>query len=439
MGAARAAFFEGVSHYEAGDAVSAVRCFEEALRLAPGRISVLVNLGAARMKLGQAHAALAAFDAALTAEPQHADAWCHRGLALADLDRPEDALTSFERALALDPALSAAGYGRAKTLSGLRRHAYTLQALDELLRHDAEHGLGWLLRGQTLQMLDRHDESLGSYRRAVAAQPDLGLAWMLLGQRLAELGDDEEAADAFKRAMALGFEVETNRYLLAALGRGPMPPCAPAAYVRALFDGYADDFENHLVGTLRYRAHEHVARAALVELGMDVGGTQHSASSALDLGCGTGLCGALLRPHVRWLGGIDLSATMVDAARGRGVYDELVQAELVGHLQTTPLRHDLVVCADTFIYLGDLAPAFAGVRRVLQDGGRFVFSVERADDTLAYTLTTQLRYAHSERYLRELAAAHCLTMSSLQPADLREEKGRAVGGLVVACNAAPRA
>jgi predicted TPR repeat methyltransferase len=435
MEAARAAFFDGVSRYEAGDAVSAVRCFEEALRLAPGRVSVLVNLGAARMKLGQAEAALAAFDAALGAEPQHADAWCHRGLALADLDRHDDALTSLDHALALDPALSAAGYGRAATLSGLRRHAETLQALDELLKHDEDHGPGLLLRGQTLQMLDRHDESLGSYRRAVAAQPELGLAWMLLGQRLAELGNDDEAAAAFERALALGFEVETNRYLLAALGRAPMPPGAPAAYVRALFDGYADDFETHLVGTLRYRAHEHVAQAALAA----VGTAQRGVASALDLGCGTGLCGALLRPHVRWLGGIDLSTTMIDAARRRGVYDELVQAELLGHLQATPLRHDLVVCADTFIYLGDLAPAFGGVRRVLQDGGHFVFSVERADDALAYVLTTQLRYAHSERYLRELAAAHGLTMSTLRPVDLREEQGRAVGGLVVACHAAPRA
>jgi predicted TPR repeat methyltransferase len=435
MEAAPGAFFEGVSLYEAGDAVGAERCFEEALRLAPGRVSVLVNLGAARMKLGRPQTALAAFDAALSAEPQHADAWCHRGLALAELDRQEDALASFDRALALDPALSAAGYGRATALGRLRRHGDALQALDELTRQDPGHGRGWLLRGQTLQMLDRHDDSLSSYRRAVGAQPDLGLAWLLLGQRLAELGDDAAAAVAFERTMSLGFEVETSRYLLAALGRGPTPSSAPAAYVRALFDGYADDFETHLVGTLRYRAHEHVAQTAL--LGECV--AQRGAASALDLGCGTGLCGALLRPHVQWLGGIDVSTSMVNAARRRGVYDVVTHSELVEHLQATPLRHDLVVCADTFIYLGDLSPAFAGVRRVLQDGGRFVFSVERADDSLAYTLTTQLRYGHSERYLRELAVAHGLILSSLRPVELRKEHGRAVGGLVVACHPGPRA
>ena len=305
--AARTAFFEGVSRYEAGDAVGAARCFEEALRLAPGRVSVLVNLGSARLKLGQAHAALESFDAAL----------------------------------ATDPALEDAGYGRASALSGLRRHAETLQALDQLLHHHPEHGPGWLLHGQTLQMLDRHDESLASYRRAVAAQPDLGLAWMLLGQRQAELGEDEEAAAAFERAIALAFEVDTNRYLLAALGRGTAPPSAPAAYVRALFDGYADDFETHLVGTLRYRAHEHVAQAALADLGV--------ATSALDLGCGTGLCGALLRAHVRRLVGIDLSTTMDDAARRRGVYHEVAQAELVEHLQRLAVQQPARAVLDVVV------------------------------------------------------------------------------------------
>ncbi len=72
---ARAAFSEGVARYEAGDAENAVRCFERALQLAPGRVSVLINLGAARMQQGKADSALSAFDAAIAAESQHADAW----------------------------------------------------------------------------------------------------------------------------------------------------------------------------------------------------------------------------------------------------------------------------------------------------------------------------------------------------------------------------
>ena len=36
----------------------------------------------------------------------------------------------------------------------------------------------------------------------------------------------------------------------------------------------------------------------------------------LDLGCGTGLCGPLLRPYARALAGVDLSPQMLERMRG---------------------------------------------------------------------------------------------------------------------------
>jgi predicted TPR repeat methyltransferase len=42
---------------------------------------------------------------------------------------------------------------------------------------------------------------------------------------------------------------------------------------------------------------------------------------AVDLGCGTGLMGPLLRSHVSVLEGVDLSTAMVEKARERGCYD----------------------------------------------------------------------------------------------------------------------
>ena len=53
----------------------------------------------------------------------------------------------------------------------------------------------------------------------------------------------------------------------------------------------------------------------------------------IDLGCGTGLMGPLLRGHVGHLSGVDLSSGMVDKARQRGCYDDLAVGELAGHLQ----------------------------------------------------------------------------------------------------------
>lgn len=68
------------------------------------------------------------------------------------------------------------------------------------------------------------------------------------------------------------------------------------------------------------------------------GSSESSAGSpkwrrCIDLGCGTGLMGPLLQPHVGCLAGVDLSAGMVDKARQRGCYQELAVGELVEHLE----------------------------------------------------------------------------------------------------------
>lgn len=436
MAAARTLFLEGVAHYEAGRAEEAVQRFEAALALAPGRVSVLINLGAARLKLGRREAAIEALDSALAAEPQHADAWLHRGLAAGELGRHEEALASFDRALALDAGSGTAQFYRAMSLSHLRRHAEALDTLDRLLQHQPQRATAWLLQAQTLQMLNRHAEALPAYRRAVAADPQLGAAWSQLGQLLKDLGQRDEARAAFERALAAGDDPATNRYFLAALGHGPAPETAPAHYVRALFDGYADDFEPHLLEVLRYRAHEDVAAAALDawKAGQPPG---MPPDWALDLGCGTGLCGARLKPPARHLEGVDLSQTMIHAARARGVYDTLAHADVVQHLQASARHYDLVVAADTFIYLGDLGPLFAALRPRLRPGAVLAFSVETAeagpdDSAPDYRLNAQLRYAHSQAYLQRLARLHGLLVVSAEPRVLREEQRQPVWGWIVA-------
>ena len=210
---------------------------------------------------------------------------------------------------------------------------------------------------------------------------------------------------------------------------GEAPAGAPQAYVRGLFDSYADDFEPHLLNVLRYRAHEAAAQAAAAALA----GTPVDA--ALDLGCGTGLCGPLLRPLARRLHGLDLSPTMLEQARARGCYDQLVQADLTAYLQQTPERYGLVAAADVFIYVGALEPVFAGVRRVLQPGGVFAFSVESSDGQ-ALQLRPSLRYAHGADHLRALAAQHGLEIVQAQPLVLREDQRQPIQGQVL-CLRAP--
>ncbi len=386
---ARQLFLDGLALFEAGQHEPAEARFEAALALAPGRVSVLVNLAATRIRLGRPEAALALLDEALAAAPADADAWMQRGTALNALRRFEESLACHQRVLALTP-------------------------------DDAQ---AWLRHGQALQYAERHDEALTSYERALSLDSGLAQAWTNRANILKHRGRVDEATAAFRKAIALGGDAALNHYYLAALTGEGAPRTPPRAYVERLFDDYADTFDAHLVGQLGYRAH----RLLLEPLQAEQGSARFRC--ALDLGCGTGLCGPLIKAVAERVDGIDLSAAMLAKARELGLYERLEQADLVAHLAQTDQRHDLVVAADVFIYVGALEPVFSGVHRVLEPGGTFCFSAERAAGDADFELLTSLRYAHSERYLRAVATQAGFVVQRLVSQPIREDQRRPIPGL----------
>lgn len=393
--AAKARFFAGLASLEHGRDAEAEAHFLAALALVPGRVSTLVNLAATRLRLGRPAEALATADQALAAEPANHDAWLHRATALAQLGRWPEALAGFERALACG------GDGEAEL---------------------------WLRHAHALCALDRRGEALASYERALAIDAARPGAWSRYGDLLREAGRPADAAHAFRQAVAHGADPELHAYYLAAVDADAprLPATAPRAYVQGLFDDYAADFDRHLVEDLGYQAHrvlvQHLRSLRPGRFG-----------SALDLGCGTGLCGPLLKPLADRLEGVDLSAPMLAEARRRGVYDALHAADLLDHLRGIGTQqHDLVVAADVFIYVGDLAPVFAAVHAATRPGALFCFSVEPADPQGPdVRLLPSLRYAHAEPHLRRLAAAHGYTLAGLLRQPLRHDQRRPVDGLYV--------
>jgi predicted TPR repeat methyltransferase len=161
--------------------------------------------------------------------------------------------------------------------------------------------------------------------------------------------------------------------------------------------------------------------------------------SALDLGCGTGLCGPLVRPLAERLTGVDLSARMIEKARSLAVYDRLEQGDVIEFLEGNGgERWDLVLAADVFIYVGDLEPVFARLERAMAEGV-FCFSVESlASEGDEMRLLPSLRYAHSEPYLERLAARHGFAVAVMKHAPVREDQGEVIEGLYVILRRKPR-
>jgi predicted TPR repeat methyltransferase len=390
---ARTLFMDGVRLHEAGQFEAAERQFEAALALVPGRPSILANLGATRLESGKPEQALEALDEALSHEPDAADALQHRAVALTMLGRHEAALADWDRLLHAQP----------------------------------DHAFAWLMRGETLQHLELHEQALASYDAALARDPRLGKAWSRRGAVLKDKGQYEEAATAFQQAIEHGDDPELNRYFLAALDGADQPANPPPRYVEFLFDEYAEKFDQHLVQVLNYQAHR-VLVEQLAALGRSFG-------RALDLGCGTGLCGPLLKPMAQRLDGVDLSANMLAKAEALGVYGRLSHDDLVHHVATIGERYDLVLAADVFIYVGALEAVFDGVARVIEPGGVFCFSVELAPDAQDFVLRPSQRYAHSERYLRALALRHGFEIRSVLRHPIREDQRQPIPGLYLCLQA----
>jgi predicted TPR repeat methyltransferase len=196
--------------------------------------------------------------------------------------------------------------------------------------------------------------------------------------------------------------------------------------VTKLFDGYAGNFDAHLVGALQYRV------PALISAALRrTHGDNARALSVLDLGCGTGLVGAEVKDIAEYLAGVDLSPKIIEQARRRGVYDELCVQEIVSFMEASPRKYDTVLSADVFIYIGDLDRVFASVSRCLAAGGLFVFSEESHMGIEPYHLRSSGRYAHSLPYLRELSARHGFEEVSVETITVRMENGLPIGGYVV--------
>jgi predicted TPR repeat methyltransferase len=420
---AKASFAEGVAHFEAGRLTEAERRFEASLSLLPDRASTLANLAAVRIRQGALESALELLERSLSLQADQADAWCQRGIALAGLGRDDDAIASFERSLAVDASLPAAWYHLGCMRNEVRQHARAFDAFERLLALDSQQGDAWFRRGQTLQWLDRHGDALLSYQRALAIDPSHAQAWINCGGIHREAGRVEAAAAAYRQALAHGADPELLRFYLASVEGQGTPAAPPRGHLQQLFDGYAERFDDHLVQVLRYRGHER-----LVDL-LRQAAPGWRFAQAIDLGCGTGLCGVQLKPLVDHLDGVDLSAQMLVKARSLRIYERLEQADVVEHLNATVQRYDLVAAADVFTYIGDLDRVFAAVARVLKPQALFAFCVELATDHVEYELRGSLRYAHSRRYIEALATRHGYRIAQTAVEPMREDQRRPLNAL----------
>jgi predicted TPR repeat methyltransferase len=281
-----------------------------------------------------------------------------------------------------------------------------------------------LALGETLLAEAKLPLAIAEFQRALKLDPALTKAQYLLGCAWLEAGEPDRALEAFAEltdyepADALAGKIAEADAMRGAARSNPR-------YVQHLFDQFSADYDQRMIGHLAYRA-----PAILSELAGLVMGARDNLD-ILDLGCGTGLGGAAFAELAARIDGIDLSPAMLEKARARGIYADLTVADLESFLDSDGRLYDLILAADTVVYLGDLARVFAGARARLKPGGFFLFTTEKKTGE-GFECGPKRRWRHSEPYLRATAQAAGLDIAGFMAASPRNEAGIAVEGFAVA-------
>jgi predicted TPR repeat methyltransferase len=276
--------------------------------------------------------------------------------------------------------------------------------------------------GLQLAREQRLEEAVAEFRGCIRHDPEYAPAHCNLGLALEDLGRLNEAIEAMREAFRLRPQSTLIQYHLAAM-TGERPPAAcPREYLVEFFDNYAERFDKHLVERLHYRGPQ-----LLLEAVNRVASDRRW--NICDLGCGTGLCGEAFRPIADRLIGVDLAPLMIEASRRRGVYDELIRANLESALRSRAGEFSLLLVADVFIYVGELAGIFQAARVALTPGGLFAFTIEVTTE-VDYRLLDTRRYAQSVPYIERLAASVGMTIELSEKAPLRAGVESPVEGCV---------
>jgi predicted TPR repeat methyltransferase len=266
--------------------------------------------------------------------------------------------------------------------------------------------------------------------QALERAPSFESAWFALGEVRADGGDRAGAVDAFRAALAADPNDRHGAALqLARLGAADAASAMTPGYVRSLFDQYAPHFDQALVEGLGYRGPE-LLREALRDACAARQRPFHFAR-AFDLGCGTGLMAEALRNCCDTIVGVDLSPAMAAAARRKGVYADVVVADLTDFVAAQPeCSCDLVIAGDALVYLADLVPVCRAVARALVGDGLFAFTVETHVGA-GVVLGEKLRYSHGADHVRAALAAAGLTPITFDRVATRTENNEPVPGLLV--------
>jgi predicted TPR repeat methyltransferase len=417
---------KGLRAHQAGNLEEAEATYRKVLMVNPDHADANHFLGVIAFQSGMLNESLELIAKAIGINPENAHYRCNLGNTLQKLGRLEEAFDSHRNALSLSPKLSESHNSMGTILKEKGLFEDAVACFEKAVIINPGYAMAHNNLGISLRKLGKLDEAVTNYQKAIANKPDYVDAHNNLGNALKDLGRLDEALESYRRALEIDPGLKDVRHLISSIS-GETTDRAPEKYIRQLFDDYAERFDGHLTDTLGYKI------PALMRQTLDaVANGPETFSRALDLGCGTGMVAENFLDKTGEIDGIDLSPKMLELAEAKGVYANLYLTDVLEFLEGSDVRpagYDLILSADTFIYIGRLDRIFAATRDALSDGGLFVFSVEHLEEG-DFKLLPSSRYSQSDAYIEKLAAENKFEIVCLEPVVVRVEKDVPIPGRI---------
>lgn len=352
-------------------------CFQKALALDPRSVPALVNLANLETAAGEYETAEKHYKRALELSPQNLDAHINYADMLYRQKRLPEALEEYRTAVVIDPGIP-----------------------------EISNNLGVILKD-----IGEYEEALGLFFNAFNQRPETGEFSVNIAETLTLL-HGQEPETAVKIAQNWRRQAPDNAFAVhvcAAL-QGKLENENNQIYVEKLFDNFADNYE------LVLQKLDYGVVRSLRNFTGPVEGT------LVDLGCGTGLAGLAYQAAGTRLVGVDISEKMLAQARKKGIYKELIKADIVSWLLQKP-QADAFVAADVFNYIGRLESVIDAAAPV-----KLAFSTEDDHSVDTCRLTPSGRFAHNPEYVEKLLQKAGYHRIERQSSVLRTENGQPVKG-----------
>lgn len=264
------------------------------------------------------------------------------------------------------------------------------------------------------------------------------------------------AAKHFSAALKLNSQNHTAKHMLDSLKQANKKQTKnpPIQHITSLFDQYSGYYNSHVKEKLHYTLPEKFRKLYAKYR------TTITAKNALDLGCGTGLCGTYFRDACINLIGTDASKKMLLEARKNNCYDLLVQSNLQNNNIFKNDYFDLIIAADMLPYFGELKNLFANLKDLLikntipsnSNNNLFIFNIELEDPennkkynlkhvtrkitlskkpkNIYYSLQSTGRYTHTIDYIENLANQFHYKILENITETIRLQEGNPVDGAI---------